>query len=345
LRDLRAGNDYEVPAAGLLCAGPILGYGKNKVVFTGEDASGAREVYAFQPGISRLDTLTRLDGKAGELHWYLRNNALLAVYAKDGRSDLYRIDPWSREARDLTKARFGRVAGFDLSRDGERLALCGYDAQSPGAQAQGSQGAAGSQGADGSRSATGSQSATLWVTNPDLQAPIAIANERGLLGSPRWNPAGDKLAWLSANVPDSADGTTGLAGAAGPTSAAGAAKAQASGELRIFDFASKTLVNATVQSRVRSFAWSADGKRIFYSAGVNLADLNAFNVDSVSLSKLTRAAHAPRSEENPVPKILGDRDGILFEAATDGGRKLIWMDAKTGEERTVADSAGYNSLK
>jgi Tol biopolymer transport system component len=153
------------------------------------------------------------------------------------------------------------------------------------------------------------------------------------------------LAWLSANVPDSADGTTGLAGAAGPTSAAGAAKAQASGELRIFDFASKTLVNATIQSRVRSFAWSADGKRIFYSAGVNLADLNAFNVDSVSLSKLTRAAHAPRSEENPVPKILGDRDGILFEAATDGGRKLIWMDAKTGEERTVADSAGYNSLK
>jgi hypothetical protein len=65
----------------------------------------------------------------------------------------------------------------------------------------------------------------------------------------------------------------------------------------------------------------------------------------MSLSKVTRAAHAPRSEENPAPKILGDRDGILFEAAIDGGRKLMWMDSRTGEERTLADSAGYNSLR
>lgn len=320
LRDLRAGNDYEVPAPGLLCSGPILGYGKNRVAFIGEDASGAREVYAFEPGVSRLDTLTRLNGKAGELHWFLRNNALLAVYARDGRSDLYRIDPWSHEVRDLTKARFGAVAGFDLSRDGERLALCGRTG--PGGDAQGPD----------------SAGVTLWVTNPDLQAPIAIANERGMVGSPRWNPAGDKLAWLAASAPDSAG--AGVA-AASPRPAGTAA----SGELRVFDFASKTLINATIQSRARSFAWSADGKRIFYSAGVNLADLNAFSVDSASLSKVTRAGHAPRSEENPMPKILGDRDGILFEAATDGGRRLMWMDLKTGEERTLADSSGYDSLR
>jgi hypothetical protein len=309
LRDLRAGADYEVPAAGLLCSRPILGYGKNRVAFAGEDASGAREVYAFEPGIARLDTLTRLGGRAGELHWFLRNNALLAVYARNGNPELYRIDPWSRAVRDLTQGRFGAVAGFDLSRDGERLALCGKNL--PGGAGQ-------SAGAPGT---------TLWITNPDLQAPIAVANERGMIGSPRWNPAGDKLAWLSANVPDSAGGAPG------------------SGELRIFDFATKSLVNATAQSRVRSFAWSDDGKRVFYSAGVNLADLNAFNVDSASLSKVTRAAHAPRSEENPFPKLLGDRDGILFEAASDGGRRLLWMDLKTGEERTLADSAGYNSLR
>lgn len=304
LRDLRAGADYEVPAAGLLCSRPILGYGKNRVAFAGQDAAGAREVYAFEPGIARLDTLTRLGGRAGELHWFLRNNAVLAVYARDGKSDLYRIDPWSKEVRDLTKGRFGEVSGFDISRDGGRLALCGKEPQ-----------------------AAAAQSATLWVTNADLQTPIAIANERGMLGSPRWNPAGDKLAWLSANAPDSGSG------------------AAASGELRIFDFATKGLVNATAQSRVRSFAWSDDGKRIFYSAGVNLADLNAYNVDSISLTKVTRAAHAPRSEENPTPKLLGDRDGLLFEAVSDGGRRLLWMDTKTGEERTLADSAGSNSLK
>jgi hypothetical protein len=300
LKDLRTGADYEVPAPGLLCAHPILGYGKNKVAFAGEDASGAREIYAYEPGVSRLDTLTALGGRAGELHWYLRNNALLAVYAKGGRSDLYRIDPWSREARDLTRGRFGQVIGFDLARAGDRLALCGKDGGG----------------------------ATLWVANPDLEAPVALANERGFVGSPRWNPAGDKLAWLSANEPDSA---------AGP--------APASGELRVFDFATKTLVNATAQSRVRSFAWSADGKRVFYSAGVNLADLNAFRADSMSLSKVTRAAPGPRSEENPAPKLLGDRDGLIFEAAAGAGRKLMWMDLKTGEERVLADSAGYHSLK
>jgi hypothetical protein len=127
LRDLRRGGDYEVPAGDLLCGQPILGYGKNKVAFTGEDAAGAREIYAYEPGVARLDTLTNLGGRAGDLHWYMRNNALLAIYAKDGRSELYRIDPWSREVRDLTKARFGAVTGFDLARAGDRLAICGRD--------------------------------------------------------------------------------------------------------------------------------------------------------------------------------------------------------------------------
>jgi len=304
LRDLRKGNDYEVPAGDLLCAQPILGYGKNKVAFTGEDASGAREIYAYEPGLARLDTLTTLGGRARELHWFLRNNALLAIYAKDGRSELYRIDPWSREVRDMTKGRFGAVTGFDLSRAGDRLALCGQDGES----------------------------ATLWVTNPDLETPVAIASDKGFAGPPRWDPTGGKLAWLAANPVDSLGGQT----PGGETPG---------GELRVFDFKTKTLINATSHSRVRSFAWSADGKRVFYSAGVNLADVNAFRVDSMTLSKLTPASLEPRSEENPAPRLLGDRDGILFEAAAAGERKLMWMDLKTKEERVLADSAGYNSLK
>jgi Tol biopolymer transport system component len=314
LRDLRAGNDYEVPAGGLLCAGPILGYGKNRVAFTAEDASGAREVYAYEPGVARLDTLTSLGGRAGELHWYLRNNALLTVYAKDGLSDLYRIDPWSRETRDLTQGRFGTVTGFDLARSGDRLAVMGG----------------------------GGSGATLWVTNPELEAPVAIASDRAFLGAPRWNPAGDKLAWMSANPADSAGKPV---TARADTGDGESGSEMPGGELRVFDFKTKTLINASSHSRVRSFAWSADGQRIFYSAGVNLADINAFRVDSLTLSKVTPMQLQPRSEENPRPKLLGGRDGILFEAAVAGGRKLMWMDLKTLEERVLADSAGYNSLK
>jgi hypothetical protein len=313
LRDLAAGKDYEAPADGLLCANPVPGYGKNRIAFAGEDGAGAREIYAYEPGVDRLDTLTSLGGRAGQLRWFLRNNALLAVYSKDGRSELYRIDPWSREARNLSRGRFGDVAGFDLARAGDRLAISGTDAQG----------------------------ATLWAADPESESPAPIAHESGIVGPPRWNPAGDKLAWLSANSETGPD----TAGAANPAPQGNWRAPDGSGELRIFDFTTRTLVNATSKSRVRSFAWSRDGKRIFYAAGVNLADINAYDLDSATQSKVTEPAASPRSEENPRPKLLDGRDGLLFEAATDSGRALLWMDLETRRERVLVDSSGYNSLR
>ncbi|MDB5048212.1 MAG: hypothetical protein JWO30_1283 [Fibrobacteres bacterium] len=300
LRDLRTGNDYPILTPGLSCSHPILGYGKNRVAFEGEDGSGAREVYAFEPGPGRLDTLTDLGGRAGDLHWILRNNALLTVYEKDGKSDIYRIDPWSREVRDLTKGKFGNIKGFDVDKRGESLILNADDGKA----------------------------GTIWVTNTDLAAPLSIASDKAFLGSPRWNPQGDKVAFLVA----AADTT--------PAPDDGPA-----GELRIFDFTSKALIKGTLQSRVRSFAWSADGARIFYAAGVNLGDVNAYRLDSMTLSKVTAASITPRNEANPTPKLLGTRDGILFEAATEGSRKIMWMDVKTREEKILVDSAEYNSLR
>jgi Tol biopolymer transport system component len=270
------------------------------VAFDGEDGSGSREIYAFEPGPARLDTLTDLGGRAGELHWILRNNTLLAVYEKDGQSDLYRIDPWSREVRNLTKGRFGNIRGFDVDKRGDALILNADDGKT----------------------------ATLWVTNTELAAPLSIASGKGFPGSPRWNPQGDKVAFLVAaadTAPVTGDGPV--------------------GELRIFDFTSKALIKGTLQSRVRSFSWSADGARIFYAAGVNLGDVNAYRLDSMTLSKVTAASASPRSEGNPFPKMLGTRDGILFEAATEASRKIMWMDAKTGEEKVLVDSAEYNSLR
>ncbi len=307
LRDLLSGKDYAVPAPGLACSRPALGYGKNRVAFAGEDESGAREIYAYQPGKDKLDTLTRLGGQAGDLRWILHNNALLAIYAQGGKPDLLRIDPWSREVRDLTKGRFGAIRGFDLDKNGERLVL---------------------NADDGNRS-------TLWVTNLDMASAMSIASDRSFIGSPRWNPQGDKVAFLVAG-----DSSALRDPAAAPSVAPGP-----TGELRIFDFASKSLLKGTQQSRVRSFSWSADGKRIFYSAGVNLADVNAFQLDSLTFVKVTPGTASPRDEENPVPKVLDTREGILFEAATDGARKILWLDTRTRAEKILIDSAGYNSLK
>ncbi|MDB5103782.1 MAG: hypothetical protein JWP91_1471 [Fibrobacteres bacterium] len=313
LRDLRTGNDYLVPAPGLLCSRPILGYGKNRVAFAGEDGSGAREVYGFEPGINRLDTLTRLGGRAGDMRWILRNNAVLAVYEAGGKSDLYRIDPWSREVRDLTKGRFGAVMGFDATKSGERLAVNAWDGKA----------------------------STLWITNLELESPLAIASDRLFPGSPRFNPQGDRLAFLAFTEGDSLAAPS----PAKKDPAKRAAGTAPIGELRIFDFTTKAFLTGTRQSRVRSFSWSADGKRIYYSAGVNLGDINAFHLDSLTLNKVTAPQATPRNEENPVPKVLGGVDGMLFEATAAGARKILWMDLRTRKDTVLIDSAGWNSLK
>ncbi len=299
LRDLRKGRDYAIPVGGLACSNPILGYGKNRIAFAGEDSAGVREIYGFEPGVGRLDTLTHMGGKSMDMHWILGNNALLAVYAKDGKSELYRVDPWSREVRNLSKGRLGQVRGFGIAKSGDRLAVNAWDGKA----------------------------STLWVTNAEMESPLAVATDRRFLGSPRWNPQGDKLAFLTTFGGDSS------------------ATEEGPGELRVFDFAGKKLLSATEHSRVRSFSWSADGRKIYYAAGVNLADINAFNLDSLSLGKVTNPAANPRSEENPMPKIYGNRDGLLFESAVEGARSIIWMDLLDRSEKVMVDSAAFNRLK
>jgi hypothetical protein len=313
LRDLRTGRDYPVPSPLRVNSRPILGYGKNRVAFLGSDsAGGAREIYALELGNGRLDTLTRAGGSALDIRWILGNNALLAAYGPAGRRDLHRIDPWSREVRNLSGGRFGDVTGFDVSRSGDRLAVIGA--------------------ADGR--------STLWVTDLKLQEPLPVASDRGFVGPPRWNADGTRLAFavLGSGPAGEAPTTTGEAPVSG-------GDAGASGELRVFDFRDNKLVPVTLRSRVRDFAWSADGSRIFYVAGVNLLDINEYHLDSLVLRKATRGDAGPRSEESPSPRMLGGRDGLLFEAASEGSRRILWMDLETREEKVLVDSAGFNSLR
>ena len=294
LRDMGSARDYYLPTPGLSCSRPLLGYGKNKVAFLGSDSSGTREIYTAEPGTGRLDTLTRLKGKAREMSWILRNNAILAVYEKDGQADLYRIDPWSREVRNLSGGRFGQVRGFEVAKAGDRLALVGQ--------------------AGGQHS--------LWVAALDLGSPLALLKDSLALSTPKWSPQGNRLAFLA--FPEGEKGV---------------------GELRIFDFEVKKQIPATLQSRVRDFSWSEDGSRIFYVAGVNLLDINEYRVDVQAMRKVTLGKAGPRSEERPTPKVLGTRPGLLFEASEGRRGRILWMDAVTGEETVVADSAGVNTLR
>lgn len=317
LRDLRNELNYLIPTGSLNCSQPILGYGKNKIAWIGEDSTGTREIYAFAPGLNAsmssslktgvdsLDTLTHMGGKALSIKWILHSNAILSVYEKGETSELYRLDPWSHQVRDLSQGKFGLVQGFDITKAGDRLILNAFDGRK----------------------------SNLWVTDAELSSPVKVVSDQFIVGAPKWNPAGDKMAFLISSQNTALSDTDLALGT------------PISGELRVFDFTEKKLISATQQSRVRQFNWSADGKKVFYSAGVNLADLNQFHLDSMSLSKVTTQKPSPRTEENPIAKMWNKRDGILFEAEADSTRKIIWMDLGTKFESEFVDSVGYNRLR
>ena len=73
--------------------------------------------------------------------------------------------------------------------------------------------------------------------------------------------------------------------------------------------------------------------------------MSAVNLDSMSLGKVTLPVANPRSEDNPMPKIFGNREGLLFESAVDGGRNILWMDLGDRSEKVLVDSAGFSRLK
>ncbi len=117
-------------------------------------------------------------------------------------------------------------------------------------------------------------------------------------------------------------------------------------ELQVFQQSDKTIFSATQRSQVRDFHWAKDSQTLYYTAGVNLLDLNAFNLLSKQTEKVTGNRHESlRSEEGVFPKKFGNREGLLFEAYQEGHSQIIWMDAITHEEKVLVDMAGFNSLK
>jgi hypothetical protein len=166
---------------------------------------------------------------------------------------------------------------------------------------------------------------SLWIAGLDLSSALALSGAAGFVGAPAWSPDGKKVAALERSQPDDAEGN-----------------------LALFDLEGKGRIPLPIEVRARRVAFSADGKSLLLSAGVNLLDMQELALDSMSLRTLPGPSQAPRGRERPRPKLWNGRDGVLFEsaqAAPPGRRSLRFLDRATGRETAVLEGDRDYSLE
>jgi TolB protein len=163
----------------------------------------------------------------------------------------------------------------------------------------------------------------IWIGDMAFNTPMRITPEHKNGIKPRWSPDGKRLAYLGQDPQTSPHYN-----------------------LEVFDLTRNKTVILTEGSKVQDFLWSGDGKKIYYSSGINVMDLNVFNLDSLNHHKLTLPLSSGfRNELNPTLLHRGGREGVMFEAVTDKASQIIWIDPVTKQEEIMVNLPGYNYLK
>ncbi len=163
----------------------------------------------------------------------------------------------------------------------------------------------------------------IWVGDLSLKQVIRI-NEKDMEASqPRWHPNQERLAFLQRNSSYSRNWN-----------------------LSLYDFGQGKLFNLTEGNRVEEICWAADGTELYYTAGINLTDLNACKLSDLSQRKLTKGSdQEPRSEKTPIAKEFKGEAGLLFEARYSNRREIRWVNTSNGPEEVMVSQPGYNRLR
>jgi len=151
----------------------------------------------------------------------------------------------------------------------------------------------------------------LTLAGSDLSSPMEIARESAIIGRVAWSPDGERFAYLK--------------GGAGDTT----------GEIRVYDTRLKGLISLAAGNAVHEMAFSADSKRLYYSAGNSVADLNVAHLDSLTFGKATQGGNSPRSERFPHIRYVDGKEALLFLSEDREGRHLIYRDTESGQEKEL----------
>lgn len=151
----------------------------------------------------------------------------------------------------------------------------------------------------------------ITLSGADLSLPIEIAKAPYVVGRMAWSPDGERFAFLKGQEGDT------------------------TGEIQIYDMRLKGLHSLTGGSSVHEATFSADSKQLYFTAGTTVADLNAADLETSSLRKLTGASMTLRSERHPVVRSYDGKETLLFLAEDKDGRRILAIDAQTGVEREI----------
>ncbi len=151
----------------------------------------------------------------------------------------------------------------------------------------------------------------ITLSGADLSQPMEVAKVPYVVGRMAWSPDGESFAFLEGQEGDT------------------------TGEIEIYDMRLKGLRTLTGGSSVHELAFSADSKQLYFTAGTTVSDLNAADLETLALKKLTSQSLTLRSERHPVVRNLDGREMLIFLAEDKEGRRILAIDPQSQVEREI----------
>ncbi len=159
--------------------------------------------------------------------------------------------------------------------------------------------------------------ARIWVGDNRAVNFVPLAEEAAFGGPVEWAPDGRSLVYQAQALDDSRF------------------------EVQKVDLASGRKQAVTEKSRTHFFRFHPSGKTLLYTSGVNVRDVQEFTLKGELHRKVThRKRMSWRSEDQVIPKIREGKAGFLVTLKEESGGRIIWVDAKTGEEITLMAGEG-----
>ncbi len=163
----------------------------------------------------------------------------------------------------------------------------------------------------------------IWIGNMDMGSPIRITDPSQSGRMPKWSDDGKYLAYTTESSEQ-------------PTQE----------DIYIFFAKENKILKVTHDLNISSYIWSPDNRYLIYSAGLNIMDLNAYEVASGVQKKLVETLdEGIRHETTPIPFPFNGKKGILFESHSASRSHIHWLDLETLEERAIVRLQGFNYLR